>query len=186
MATLRTKRKLAAVQRETPENTRNTQSRNAIDPRMAQEHNSQVCEEIEGRVTKKLSQELSRTELPILCALSKLDEFLLKPQVRTCSVAVSGASRDNDSENREPTGDRSPGNLRPEAMFSTYHSNNVNNTEQDETSHKFLSNFFRLGLNNILALGPKHVCISKNYFFSNVRPPKTHILQSSTTNSQVH
>ena len=88
MATLRNKRNLAAVSRETPENTRNNQSRNAIDPEMAQEYISQVSEEIEGRVTEKLSKEFSGTESRILGALSKLDDFLLNPQVRTCSVAV--------------------------------------------------------------------------------------------------
>ena len=68
--------------------TRNSQSQNTLDPEMAQEHISQVSEEIEGRVTKKLSEEFSRTESRILGALSKLDEFLLNPQVQTCYAAV--------------------------------------------------------------------------------------------------
>ena len=104
MATLRNKRNLAAVSRETPENTRNSQSQNTFDPKMAQEFIPQVSEEIEGRVTKKLSKEISRMESRILGALSKLDEFLLNPQVWTCSGAVSGTSRNSDSENREPIG----------------------------------------------------------------------------------
>ena len=54
MAALRNKRKLAAVSREAPENTRNSQSQNTLDPEMAQEYIFQVSEEIEGRVTKKL------------------------------------------------------------------------------------------------------------------------------------
>ena len=36
---------------------------------------TQVSEEIKGRVTTKLSQELSKTESLILDALSQLDEF---------------------------------------------------------------------------------------------------------------
>ena len=75
MTTLRNRRKLAAVPRETPENTRNSQSQNTLDPGMAQEYISQVSEEIEGRITKKLSNEFSRTESRIFGALSKLDEF---------------------------------------------------------------------------------------------------------------
>ena len=55
-------------------------------------------------VTKKLSQEYWRTESRILRALSKLYEFLLKPQLRNCSGTVLGTSRNNDSENREPIG----------------------------------------------------------------------------------
>ena len=88
MGTLRKKRKLAAVSREAPANTRNSQSQNMLDQEMAEEYISQVSEEIEARVTKKLSKEFSRTESRILCALSNLDEILLNPQVRTFSVAV--------------------------------------------------------------------------------------------------
>ena len=102
---------------------------------MAQEYISQVSEEIEGRVTKKLSKELNWTELRILGALSKLDEFFLNPQVRICFVAVPGISRNNDSENREPTGDRSLGNPCSDAMFFSYHSCNLNDSEQEETDH---------------------------------------------------
>ena len=98
MATLRNKKKLAAVSRETPENTRNRQSQNTLDAKMAQDYISQVSEEIEARVIKKLPIEFSRTESRILGALSKLDEFHLNPQVRTCSVSVPGTSRNNDSE----------------------------------------------------------------------------------------
>ena len=108
MATLRNKRKLAAVSRETAENTRNNQSQNTLCPRMAHENTSQVSEVIEGRVTKKLSKEFSRTGSRILGALSKLDEFLLNPQVRTCSVAVPRTIRNGDSVNEEHTKDRSP------------------------------------------------------------------------------
>ena len=52
----------------------------------------QVSEENEGRVTKKIYQDFSRRESPILSASSKLDEFLLNPQVRTRSVAVAGTT----------------------------------------------------------------------------------------------
>ena len=99
MATLRNKKKLAAVSRETPESTRSSRGQNALDPDLTQDYISQVSEEIEGKVTKKLSKEFSRTESRILGALSKLDEFLLNPQVRTCSVAVPGTSRSNNTEN---------------------------------------------------------------------------------------
>ena len=102
---------------------------------MAQEYISQVSEEIEGRVTKKLSKEFSWTESRILGALSKLDEFLLNPHVRTCSVAVAGTSRNSDSENREPNGDRSLKDLCPEAVFFSHHSGNLNGTELEETYH---------------------------------------------------
>ena len=135
MATLRNQRKLEAVLRETPEITRNSQSQNTLDPEMVQEYISQVCEEIEARVTKKISKGFSRTESRILGALSKRGDFLLNPQVQTCSVAVPGTSRNSDSENREPTGDRSLSDTRPEAVFSTYPSGNLIGSEPEETHH---------------------------------------------------
>ena len=104
MATLRNKRKLAAVSRETPEGSRSSRGQTVLDPELTQVYISQVSEEIEGRVTKKLSKEFSKTESRILGALSKLYEFLLNPQVRTCSVAVQGTSGNANSENRKLMG----------------------------------------------------------------------------------
>ena len=119
MATLRNKRKLAAVSRETPESTRSGRAPNILDPELTQEYISQVSEEIEGRVTKKLSKEFSRTESRILGALSKLDEFLLNPRVRTCSVVAPGTSRSSDLENQGTTEDRPSDDPGPEVEFSS-------------------------------------------------------------------
>ena len=121
MATLWNKRKLAALSRETPESTRSGRPQNILDPELTQNYTSQVSEEIEARVTKKLSKEFSRTESRILGALSKLDEFLLNSQVRTCSVAVPGASRNTDLENRETNGDRPSDDPGPEVEYSSPH-----------------------------------------------------------------
>ena len=140
MAALRNKRKLAAVSRGTPKNTRNSQSQNTLHPEMAQEYIFQVSEEIEGRVTKKLSKEFSRTVSRLLGALSKLDDIPLNPQVRTCSVAVPGTSRNGDLGNRELTGDRSPNDRCPEAVLSSHRFGKLNGSELEETQHslKFL------------------------------------------------
>ena len=101
MAMLRHKRKLAALTREMQEeHARNGQSRNTSVPRINEEFITQVSEEIEGRVTKKLSQEFSRTESRILDALSTLDEFLLNPQIRTHSETVPGTFRNTNVENQ--------------------------------------------------------------------------------------
>ena len=119
MATLRNKRKLAAVSRETPESTRSGKAPSVLDPELTQEYISQVSEEIEGRVTKKLSKEFSRTESRILGALSKLDEFLLNPQVRTCSVVAPGTSRSNNLENQGTNEDRPSDDPGPEVEFAS-------------------------------------------------------------------
>ena len=135
MANLKNKRKLAAVSTETPESTRNSRAQNRLDPELVQDYISQVSEEIEGRVAKKLSKEISRTESRILCAQSKLDEFLLNPQVQTCSVAVSGTSRQSNSENVGPTGDRSLDDPCPGVRFSSHHSGNLNSPEVEDYPH---------------------------------------------------
>ena len=119
MATLRNKRKLAAVSREAPESTRSGRAPSILDPELTQEYISQVSEEIEGRVTKKLSKEFSRTESRILGALSKLDEFLLDPQVRTCSVVAPGTSRSNNLENQGTSKDRPSDDPGPEVEFAS-------------------------------------------------------------------
>ena len=116
MATLRNKRKLAAVTREIQEeNPRNGQSRNTSVPRINEEYITQLSEEIEGRVSKKLSQEFSRTESRILGALSKLDEFLSNQQIQTHSKTVPGTFRNTNVENQGTNEDDSQSDPHPEA-----------------------------------------------------------------------
>ena len=76
----------------------NGHSRNKSVARINEEYITQVSEEIEGRVTKKMFQEFSRTESRILGALSQLDEFLLNPQIRTHSGTVPGTFRNTNVE----------------------------------------------------------------------------------------
>ena len=133
MPTLRNRRKFLAVSRETSENTRNTQSQNTLNPGMTEEYITQVSGKIEKRVTKKLFQEYSWTESSILGAFSEVDEILLDPQVRTCPVAVQGTSRNNNSENRKPTGDRLLDDPCSETVFSASHGGNLTDPEQEES-----------------------------------------------------
>ena len=137
MAKWRNKRKIAAVSRETPEDTRSSRAQNVLDPELTQDYISQVSEEIEGRETKKLSKEFSKTKSRILGALSKLDELLLNPQVQTCSVAVSvpGTSRKNNWENREITGDRSSDYPCPEVAYFFHHFGHLNSPEAETYPH---------------------------------------------------
>ena len=60
MATKRNKTKLAAVSRETPEGSRSSRAQKVLDPELTQDYTSLAFEEIEGRVTKKLSKEFSK------------------------------------------------------------------------------------------------------------------------------
>ena len=135
MATLGNKRKLAAVSRETPEGSRSSRTQKVLDTELTQDYISQVSEEIEGRVTKKLSKEFSKTESRILGSLSKLDEFLLNPPGRTCSVAVPGTSRNTNLENRETTEDRSSDDPYPEVGYFSHHSGQLNSPETETNPH---------------------------------------------------
>ena len=116
MATLRYKRKLAALIRETQEeDPRNGQSRNTSVPRINEEYITQVSEEIESRVSKKLSQEFSRTESRILGALTKLEEFLSNQQIHTHFETVPGTFRNTNVENQGTNEDDSQSDPHPEA-----------------------------------------------------------------------
>ena len=138
VATLRNKRKLAAVSRERPEGSKRSRRQNLLDPELTQDYVSQFAEEIEGRVTNKLTEEFSKTESRILGALSKLDEFLLNPQVRTCSVAVQGTSRNANSGNRETHGDRSSDDPYPEVGYFPHHSGLLKSPETESNSHSHM------------------------------------------------
>ena len=135
MATLGNKRKLAAVSKETPEGSRGSGAENVLDRESTQDYISQIFEEMGGRVIKKLSKKFSKTESRILSGLSKLDELLLNPQVRTCSVAVPGSSRNNNSENRETTGDRSSDDPYPEVGYFSHYSGQLNSRETENNAH---------------------------------------------------
>ena len=116
MSTLRNKRELAAVTRETQEeHPRNGQSRNTSIPGINEEYVTQGSEEIECRVTKNLSHEFSSTESRILGALFKLYDFLLNPQIRTHSGTVPGTFRNTNVENQVTNEDDSQSDAHPEA-----------------------------------------------------------------------
>ena len=83
MATLRNRRKLAALNKEnSEEHARSKLAKNSNVPRSQEDYTTQVSAEIEGRVTKKLSQEFSRTENRILGALARFDDFHINQIIR--------------------------------------------------------------------------------------------------------
>ena len=127
---------MAAVARKTQlEHPRNGQSRNTSVPRINEEFITQVFEEIEGRVSEKLSQEFNRTESRILGALSKLEEFLLNPQIRTHSGIVPGTFRNTNVENEEPKENRSQDDPHPEMGPSVCQSHHSLDSEPNEAPH---------------------------------------------------
>ena len=111
--------------RETQEFSRNNQSQNSAAPGITEGSIAQVSEEVEGRVTKKLSQQCNRTESRILGALSKLEEFLLNPQIQTFSGTAPEIFRNANVENQEPSGDRSQNDPHPEMELSACRASNL-------------------------------------------------------------
>ena len=141
MATVRNKRNLAAVSGETPENTRNNQSQNTLVWGWLMSTSPRFVKKSKKGPLTDFPKILAILESRILGVLSKIDEFLLSPQVRTCSVAVLGTSRNNNSEKREPTVDRSLNDLCPEVVFSICHTSNLNDSVKEETHHNNFPQF---------------------------------------------
>ena len=116
MATLWNKRKLAALNKEDCEELpRRYLTQNSNIPRSQEDYITQISEEIEGRVTTKLSQEFSRTENRILSALSRLDDFLMNPLIQGHSGTAPETSRNAFSTSQGTNEDDSQSHLHPEA-----------------------------------------------------------------------
>ena len=90
-------------------------AQNSNVPRSQEDYITQVSEEIDGRVTKKLSQDFSRTENRILGALARLDDFLMNPLLQGHSGKTPETSRNMFSINQGTNEHDSQSNPHPEA-----------------------------------------------------------------------
>ena len=113
-------KKMAALNKENcEEHPRSNLASNSNVPRSQEDYIKQISEEIEGRVTKKLSQEFSRTENRILGALARLDDFLMNPLLQGHSGTTPETSRNVLSINQGTNEDDSQSDLHPEAGLLT-------------------------------------------------------------------
>ena len=114
---LRNKWKLAALNKENcEEHARSNLAQNSNAPRSQENYITQVSEEIDERVTEKVSQEFSRMENCILGALARLDDFLMNPLIQGHSGTAPETSRNVFSINQGKNEDDSQGNPNPEAF----------------------------------------------------------------------
>ena len=90
--------------------------------------------EIEGRLTKKLFQEHSRTESCILGAFSRLDDFLLNPVIQGYSGTAPVTYRKTLRKNQGTKVDDSQSDPRPEAGISQ---SQTENSGPDDTFDRF-------------------------------------------------
>ena len=114
--TTRKKKKLAALNKENcEENPRSNLAQNSGAPRSQEDYITQVSEEIEGRVTKRLSKEFSRTENRILGALARLDDFLMNPILPGHSGTTPEPTQNTSHNNQGTNEDGSQIDPHPEA-----------------------------------------------------------------------
>ena len=129
--TTRNKRKLAALNKENcEEHLKSNLAQNSSAARSQEDYITQVSEEIEGRVTKRLSKEFSRTENRILGALARLDDFLMNPLLPGYSGATPEPTRNALSNNQGTNEDDSQNDPHPEAGL--FHGQTTRNTGPED------------------------------------------------------
>ena len=116
--TTRNKKKLAALNKENcEEHPRSNLAENSSAPRSQEDYKTQVSEEIEGRVTKRLSKEFSRTENRILGALARLNDFLMNPLLPGGSGTTPEPTWNASGINQGTNEDDSQNDPHPEASL---------------------------------------------------------------------
>ena len=135
--TTRNKRKLAALNRENcEENPRNNTAQNSRARKSQEDYITQVSEEIEGRVTKRLSNEFSRTENRILRAPARLDVFLMNPLLPGHSGTTPEPTRNETHNNQGTNEDGSQNDPHPEVgPFHGQTTRNVSLEEDHDSIH---------------------------------------------------
>ena len=112
------------------EHPRSNLAQNSSASRSQEDYITQVSEEIEGNVTKRLSKEFSRTENRILGALARLDDFLMNPLLPGYSGATPEPTRNALSNNQGTNEDDSQNDPHPEAGL--FHGQTTRNTGPEE------------------------------------------------------
>ena len=109
-------------------------AQNSNVPRPQEDYLTQISEEIEGRVTKMLLHDFSRTENRTLGALASLDDFLMNPLIQGHSETVRETSRNVFSINEGTNGDDSQSNPHPEAgLFNNQMTQNAGPEDGHDT-----------------------------------------------------
>ena len=135
MATLRNKRKLAALNKENcQEHSRGNLAQNSVISRSQGGYITQVSEEIEGIVMKRSFQEFSRTESGILGALSRLDEVLLNLLILGHPGTTPETSGNAFDTNQGTNGDDSHGDPHPEVGVSQSQNTRSSGSDDDYDS----------------------------------------------------
>ena len=116
------KKNLAELNKENcEEQPRSNLGQNSNGRRAQEDYITQVSEETDGRVAKKLSKEFSRRENRILGALARLDDFLMNPLLQRHSGTAPEASRNALSTSRGTNEEDSQNDPHPAVGFFHNH-----------------------------------------------------------------
>ena len=126
------KQKMAASNKQnSEEDPKSNLAQNSNAPRSQEDYITQVSEESEGRVTKKLSREFSRKGNLILGALASLDDFLRNPLIQGHSGTAPELSRNAYSVNQGTNKDNnSKSDPHPEAGL--FHNQTTRNSHPED------------------------------------------------------
>ena len=138
---------MAALNKENcEEHPRSNLAQNSNVLRSQEDYKTQVSEEIEGGVTKKLSQQFSRMENRMLGALARLDDFFMNPLIQGHSGTAPETSRNAFGTDQGTNEDDSKNDPHPEAGIfhsqTTQHSGPEVGHDRINTRKKFPIGFF--------------------------------------------
>ena len=129
--TTRNKRKLTALNKKNCEDhPRSNLAQNSSAPGSQEDYITQVSQEIEERITKRLSKEFSRTKNRILEALARLDDFLMNPLLPGHSGTTPEPTRNASHNNQRTNQDGSQNDPHPEAGL--FHGQTTRNVSLEE------------------------------------------------------
>ena len=112
------------------EHLRSNLAQNLNVPRQQEDYITQVSEEIKVGVTKKFSQEFSRTENRILGAFSRLVDFLMNPLIQGYSGTAPETSRNAFGTNQGTNEDDNQSDSHPEAGI--FHNQTTRNSGPED------------------------------------------------------
>ena len=158
--TTRNKKRLAASNKENcEEHPRRNLAQNSSAPRSQEDYITQVSEEFEGRVTKRLSKEFSGTENRILGVIARLDDFLMNSLLQGHSGTTPEPSRNALSTSQGTNKDDSQNDPHPEAGL--FHGQMTQNSGPEDGHDSYTLNTYNfLGAKRALTTFVSWCCIS--------------------------
>ena len=113
---------------------------NSSAPISQEDYITQVSEENEGRFTKRLSKEFSRTENRVLGALARLDDFLMNPLLPGDSGTTPEPSRNALNTSQGTNEEDSQNDPRPES--GVFHGQMTQNSGPEDRHDKCRFSYF--------------------------------------------